>query len=163
MKCKECGSKVPISKSFLITVIVESVIIFILCAIIILLSLVIADNDVNSDGVYTGKDAAIAMADTENSSLYYKQCAWCPNYGYITKAELVKWNVDGDKVYHTYKFLDKELSEYANVLEQSFFERNEFSNDKLIVYSRKFGDTVQSISLAPNRNSGEILIFASEE
>lgn len=163
MKCKECGSKVPISKPFLITVIVESVIIFILCAIIILLSLVIADNDANSDGVYTGKDAAIAMADTENSSLYYTQCAWCPNYGYITKAELVKWNVGGDKVYHTYKFSDKELSEYTNVLEQSFFERNEFSTDKLIVYSRKFGDTVQSISLAPNRNSGEILILASEE
>lgn len=165
MKCKQCGTKVPISKPLLITVIIESILLVLLLGVIYILGYTIAvdesSNTGGTDSMY--EKAANDLVNDINAAAYYNECDWCPNYGYITGAKPRSWNPGSNAAMYTYDLVNEELKKYTDELEKNFFEKNAFSSGVHTVYSRKKGDEEQTISILISQEDKTVTIFAQDK
>ena len=117
MKCKNCGSKVPTSKPLLIFAIVEGILIILLIAFLIFgINSEQKEND--SSTVPKSKSVAEQLTDSVNSTPYYKNCNWCPNYGFITGAKPTKWDATDNNPVYEYPFDQNQMNKYIETLEK---------------------------------------------
>lgn len=163
MKCKNCGNKMPISKPLLICAIIEGIVIIFLLIIIFVLGLNIAQREGNLPTDEKSQSAAAQITDSVNSTPYYQNCKWCPNYGYITGAKPTNWELNDDNPIYEYSFEQNQMDKYIKELEKTSFEKNPFSNGDMTIYSRSFLNKTQSIVLSPDEKNGTIFIYMTEE
>ena len=150
MYCKKCGEKVSVSKPLLVIAIIEGVLI--ICLFVMLY--IVGGALVAKEGANTtdpAEEAARTIANNTNLSQYYTQCDWCPNYGFITGAELKNFNAGGNE------------AKYTGELEKMLFIKNPFSTGTMILYAREVGDVSQEVTLMPSRENNEITVFAYEK
>lgn len=160
MKCKNCGSKVPTSKPLLIFAIVEGILIILLIAFLIFgINSEQKEND--SSTVPKSKSVAEQLTDSVNSTPYYKNCNWCPNYGFITGAKPTKWDATDNNPVYEYPFDQNQMNKYIETLEGYSFVKNPFSNGDMLIYSRNYLGKTQSIVVSPDENN--IYIYMTEE
>lgn len=162
MYCKKCGEKVSVSKPLLVIAIIEGVLI--ICLFVMLY--IVGGALVAKEGANTtdpAEEAARTIANNTNLSQYYTQCDWCPNYGFITGAELKNFNAGGNEAKYTYSLSDSELAKYTGELEKMLFIKNPFSTGTMILYAREVGDVSQEVTLMPSRENNEITVFAYEK
>lgn len=160
MKCKVCGSKVPTSKPLLIFAIAEGILIILLIAFLIFgINSEQKEND--SSPAPKSKSVAEQLTDSVNSTPYYNNCNWCPNYGFITGAKPTKWDVTDNNPVYEYPFDQNQMNKYIETLEGYSFVKNPFSNGDMLIYSRNYLGKTQSIVLSPDEKN--IYIYMTEE
>ena len=160
MICKNCGAKVSNPKSLIVVAIVEGVLLLVITTLLVLVCFAYPADDSMSKSSDQYKEASQKLTTDMNSTAYYNECTWCPNYGYVTGATLTSWDIGGDEAKYTYALVNEQMAAYMEELDKNFFEKNEFSTGSFTVYSRVFGETEQNIVLSIDQEDKEITIYA---
>lgn len=157
--CSKCGEPIKTSRIPIVIIIVESIIIVAL--IVLLVASIDLANEIIADS--NGTTAAEDLVKDINSTPYYNECSWCPNYGYITGAIPTKWEAGYKAAFYVYSLKNEELARYISELEGAFFEKNPFSDGELMFYSRDFNDESQTIAITVSRERNQVTIMAEDE
>lgn len=163
MKCKNCGSRVPISRPLLISVIAEGIVILFLLFVVFALGMVLATNDSADSNSKKNESVANQITNSVNSSPYYQNCNWCPNYGYVTGAKPTNWQLNTDNPLYEYPLEQEQLAKYTKELEKNLFEKNPYSGENMYVYSKQIENKTCSIVLSIDNKGKTILIYMEKQ